>query len=267
MVTSSPSSSDRSFDLLHISDLHFGRVQNEILHSLENFLTNLLNPPHLIILTGDLTQRARKEQFLEAKSFLEKLPCPVFLVPGNHDVPLYNLFLRFFQPYKKFRKYMKPWADLFYEDDHVAVCGLWTVDNFKIEEGLIPSDHLKLAEAKFKSVAPHKTKILAFHHPVLKSQKLQHKKLQSQLLEIEADILMWGHDHQSGAKYWAEAEKKFPLLVAAGTTISSRTRHEANSFNWLKINPHQVEVATYVFNEKLKQFEVRSSEIFQKQRI
>lgn len=260
-------SSTRSFNLLHLSDLHFGRVHHDILQSLEDFMSQLLDPPHLVILTGDLTQRARKEQFLEAKVFLEKLPCPVFLVPGNHDVPLYNLFLRFFQPYKKFRKYLKPWTEVFYEDDYVAVFGLWTVDNLKIEEGKIPSEQLQMAEEKFRNVKPEKVKILAFHHPILKSQRSREKELLNRIMKIKPDLMMWGHDHQSGAQYCREEDQKFPVLVAAGTTISSRTRQEANSFNWIKLEGPRVEVSTYAFDSEMKQFTIKKTAEFTKNEV
>lgn len=256
-------STPATFSVLHLSDLHFGRVKYETLQSLKDFITHRPEPMDLVILTGDLTQRARKEQFVEARKFLESLPCPVFIVPGNNDVPLYNLFLRFFKPYKKYSKYMGEWTKTYYEDDHVAVVGLWTVNNWKIQEGRLSSRQVAEAFEKFKNVKPGKIKILAFHHPVLTTSQKSQKNLVEKVLEMKPDIMLWGHDHHSHAEYFDALKKELPVLVAAGTTISSRTRKETNSFNWIGFSKENIEVRTYGFNEESHKFESQKSKDFQ----
>lgn len=255
-------STPATFSVLHLSDLHFGRVKHETLQSLKEFITHRPEKLDLIILTGDLTQRAKKEQFLEAREFIESLPCPVFVVPGNHDVPLYNVFHRFFNPYKKFRKYMGNCTKTYYEDDRVAIVGLWTVNNWKIAEGRLSSRQVKEACEKFKKVKPGKVKILAFHHPVLTSKKSSQKNLIEKVLEMKPDIMMWGHDHRSHADYFDHEKKMFPLLIAAGTTISSRTRDESNSFNWIGFYDGKIQVRNYSFNDESGQFEKQKAQDF-----
>lgn len=255
-------SAPAAFSVLHLSDLHFGRVKYETLQSLKDFITHRPEKLDLVILTGDLTQRAKKEQFVEARQFLESLPCPVFVVPGNHDVPLYNIFLRFFSPYKRYQKYMGDWTKTYYEDDRVAVVGLWTVNNWRIQEGRLSSRQVKEACEKFQNVKPGKVKILAFHHPVLTTSDKSQLNLVKKVLEMKPDIMLWGHDHHSHAEYFDALKKELPLLVAAGTTISSRTRKETNSFNWIGFSKDQIEVRTYCFSEENGKFENQKSKYF-----
>lgn len=215
-----------------------------MLTDLEKFLHDNRDVLTLVILTGDLTQRAKKDQFIAAKEFLGKIKTPIFVVPGNHDVPLYNLFLRFFSPYSKFKKYMGTLISNYYENDDVAVFGLWTVNPFKIEEGKITESDILTVTEKFKSVPDNKIKILAGHHPISTYEEPKIKKLFEKLIALKPDFLMWGHDHQSSIKHFDESKKTLPIMLASGTTVSSRVRAEANSFNWITITGQDVHIKT-----------------------
>jgi 3',5'-cyclic AMP phosphodiesterase CpdA len=249
-MTASPA----SIKLLHISDLHFGRIEKAVLDQLEKYLSSQEHPFHLAILTGDLTQRARREQFIAAKEFLAKLKCPLFVVPGNHDVPLYNLFLRVFRPYHKFRTHFGSHAPQFYEDERVVVFGLWTVNTLKVQEGTIQMSQVKALEEKFKSVPAGKIKIVAFHHPLVGMKNPRIQQALQRVRELHPQVLMWGHDHVSGARHWDEKNGTGPVLVAAGTSVSNRTREESNSFNVLEFDGDRLSVKTVSFDPKLQRF-------------
>ncbi len=236
--------------IIHFSDLHFGRIQEHILSELESYLKSHEKEINLVILTGDLTQRAKKAQFLAAKNFLSKIKVPLFIVPGNHDVPLYNLFLRFFTPYSRFKKYMGHLISNYYESDDLAVFGLWTVNPFKVEAGKIRESDIEEVIEKFKSIEKDKIKIIACHHPIAAYDHPKIKKLFQKLIDQNPHFLLWGHDHQSSVKYFDEEKKLFPLMLASGTTISSRVREEANSFNVIKINGSDVVVETLVHSKE-----------------
>src|SRR6185369_12841939 len=90
--------------LAHLSDLHFGRVDSAILNPLVKTIQAL--KPDLVAVSGDLTQSARSEQFKEAREFLDALPSPQIVVPGNHDVPLHNVFARFATPFENYRRWI-----------------------------------------------------------------------------------------------------------------------------------------------------------------
>ncbi|WP_042703261.1 metallophosphoesterase, partial [Azospirillum sp. B506] len=105
--------------LAHISDLHFGRIDQRVVDGL---LADLrAQAPDLIIISGDFVQRAKARHFEEARVFLEKLPFPYMAVPGNHDIPVYNVFKRFTDPYGHYRRYISNDFSPLHIDDEIAV--------------------------------------------------------------------------------------------------------------------------------------------------
>lgn len=244
----------KTLNIIHFSDLHFGRIHDVVLSDLEKYLQENSEKLSLVILTGDLTQRAKKAQFIAAKKFLEKIKTPIFVVPGNHDVPLYNLFLRFFSPYSKFKKYMGSLVSNYFENEDLAVFGLWTVNPYKIEDGKITEKDILLVTEKFKSLPVNKIKILAGHHPISTYEEPKIKKLFEKLIALKPDFMMWGHDHQSSIKHFDEVKKTLPIMMASGTTVSSRVREEANSFNLITIEGCDVKIKTLVHDKERNGF-------------
>src|SRR5215216_6264140 len=110
--------------IVHLSDLHFGRVNPDLLGPLTRTVREL--EPDLIAVSGDLTQRARSHQFQEARSFLDTLPKPQIVVPGNHDIPLHNVFARFVEPLTKYKRYITEDMQPTYEDEEVVIVGVNT---------------------------------------------------------------------------------------------------------------------------------------------
>ncbi len=110
--------------LVHLSDVHFGCVDYPTVDGLVEKINEIA--PHLVVLSGDLTQRARSAQFIEARAFLDKLPKPQIIVPGNHDIPLHNVFDRFLHPLDKYKKYITDNLQPFYADEEIAIVGLNT---------------------------------------------------------------------------------------------------------------------------------------------
>src|SRR4026207_826131 len=108
--------------LAHLSDLHFGRVDYTVRDAVIETVRSL--NPNVVVVSGDLTQRARSHQFQEARQFLDALPQPQIVVPGNHDVPLSNFFARFGRPLDKYRRYITDDLQPFYADDEVAIIGV-----------------------------------------------------------------------------------------------------------------------------------------------
>ena len=113
--------------VIHLSDLHFGRIDDAILAPLIEQINAAT--PDLVVVSGDLTQRARSAQFIAARQFLDALPHPKIIVPGNHDVPLHNVFDRFVRPLEKFRRYVCDDLTPVYIDDEIAVVGMNTNDD------------------------------------------------------------------------------------------------------------------------------------------
>lgn len=221
------------FSLIHLSDLHFGRIDADVLHKLESFIES--NKPELVVLTGDLTQRAKKKEFSEARAFLERLKSPVFVIPGNHDVPLYNLFLRFVSPYKKFLRSLVGFTAQTYSTPDISVFGFWTLNRFTVKDGKLRKSEIAAARKFFESEDAGKLRVIASHHPV------------GPLPELETHLYLSGHLHQSEIRRMGDA-----ILLSAGTATSNRTRKETQSFNLVEVKGGEVNISVYLFDPERK---------------
>lgn len=206
-----------SKSILHISDLHFGKINSNVLDS----LLTLINTQKIdcVVVTGDLTQRARSHQFLAALEFLKKVKAPVLSVPGNHDVPLYNIIQRLFTPFKKYNKYIKPFSPSLYKDDHMIIAGITTNNVYTVKDGKISKKEIAGLEKTFEENPEQCIRILACHHPVFKSTSNPSiSLLQEQVLKLKPLLILSGHDHQSAVDYINPEQKKIPALSQCGNS-------------------------------------------------
>jgi len=219
----------------HLSDLHFGRLEPAALEPLRRRLAELA--PDLVVVSGDLTQRARARQFREARAFLDSLPRPQIVVPGNHDVPLYNVLARFLRPLAGYRKAMGGDLEPSYVDDEIAVLGLNTARSFVFKGGRVSEAQLARVEDTLCRQREEVVKILVTHHPFMALERLA---------RCGVDLFVAGHLHAASIGDTAHrVAGRSALLVQAGTATSSRTREEPNSFNLLRISRRRVEVRQY----------------------
>src|SRR6478752_716554 len=107
--------------IAHLSDIHFGRVEPRLVTALVRTIAAVA--PDLVAVSGDLTQRARRSQFQAARRFLDLLPFPLLVVPGNHDVPLYNLPVRLLDPYRGYRRYIQQDLEPVFESHEMIAVG------------------------------------------------------------------------------------------------------------------------------------------------
>jgi predicted phosphodiesterase len=190
--------------------------------------------PDLVVVSGDLTQRARAREFREARAYLDTLPMPQFLVPGNHDVPLYNLFARFLWPLAAYRRLITDDVDPSFADDEIAVLGMNTARSFTWKGGAVSNRQLARVR-EMCALHGERTKVLVTHHPFMALDTLAH---------CGVDVLLAGHLHAAQAT--AHAAGPCALIVQAGTATSQRTRKEPNSFNVLRVARERIEVGRHV---------------------
>ncbi len=226
--------------LVHISDIHFGRVDYAVAKRIIEKI-NELNPD-LLIVSGDLTQRARSEQFREAKEFLDKLPKPQIVVPGNHDVPLYNIFNRFFSPLEKYKKHITEDLEPFYRDEELAVIGINTARSLTIKDGSISDEQIADVRERMCSLDKKMLKVIVTHHPFDLPEGFDESDIVDnadealvKIADCGADVFLSGHLHVSRVistanRYKLESGRN-ALVIQAGTATSTRGRGEANSFN------------------------------------
>lgn len=238
--------------MLHISDLHFGRVDPSAIECLDQFLKRQDKKIDLIIATGDWTQRARRREFLAASEFIKKLPAPVLSVPGNHDIPLYNVIRRMMKPLDRYDRYIKPITTDHFENENFIVVGLTTPHRSRSVEGKITSQELNRISKIFKSIGKSKIKILACHHPIFSSQekaKISPSFRVEHLMALQPDLILSGHFHRNSLEQLPNAEGHPILHLSAGTALSSRLRGESNSFNLVEIQELRVDVTNFALDQ------------------
>lgn len=235
-------------DVVHVSDLHFGTESDVLVEAL--LADFVAAPPALVAVSGDLTQRATAEQFKAARAFLDRIELmgiAALVVPGNHDVPLYDLASRFFRPFARYTEHIsKDLAPTFVNAD-LAVAGITTAYGGLTKNGKISAVQAAAA-CKLFAAHPSDWKVVVAHHPFEVTNQ-SHEVVEGaadalvRFERADTDVILTGHYHVAHAAKPAERPAGHDIIsVHAGTAISSRLRGEANGYNRLSFSPHSVAV-------------------------
>jgi 3',5'-cyclic AMP phosphodiesterase CpdA len=256
--------------IAHLSDIHFGRVNDHVIGPLIEAVSR--SNPDVVAVSGDLTQRARSHQFREARAFLDKLPQPQIVVPGNHDVPLHNVFSRFLQPLSKYRRYITNDLRPFYHDEEIAVLGVNTARSLTIKGGRINEEQVAWMRDKLAAADPEIVKVVVTHHPFDLPAGHDERQLvgrarmaMAQLARCGADLFLAGHLHVSHTAHTATRYKikgHSALVVQAGTAASNRGRGEENSFNVIRIDRPHIAVERFEWQAERNEFGLATTECF-----
>ncbi len=258
--------------IIHLSDLHFGRIDDALLAPLAAEIEAL--QPDLIAVSGDLTQRARTAEFTAARAFLDRLPRPQIIVPGNHDVPLYNVFSRFISPLKKYQRYITADLEPYYADAEIAVLGINTARSLTFKSGRINATQLARAQARLCPLDGHVVRVIVTHHPLELPDELEHEgtvgraRLAKDMVSAcRCDLLLAGHLHvgeAGSADMQSGAGTHNAIVVQAGTATSTRGRGEINSFNAIRVETHRIDVVRYGWQLPVGRFKPTHHETFER---
>ena len=257
--------------IVHLSDMHFGRVDSRLVAPLVRPIHTIA--PTLVALSGDLTQRARRSQFQQARAFLEQLPFPLLVVPGNHDVPLYNIAARVLNPSGGYRRYIERDLEPVYQNDEMIAVGLNSARSLPFHGGgRLNEAQVARAAARLRSAPPDAVKIVVTHHPFDLPEGHGDEHLigrsdmaMQQLAAAGADVFLAGHLHVSHVGHTAERYQiagHSALVVQAGT-LSTRGRGELNTINVLRLARPRITIERYTWDEAGQAFQPSWSGTFQ----
>lgn len=244
-----------------MSDLHFGAHDNELVAAVEQSIDAL--KPDLVVISGDFTQRARTDQFKEACEFLERLKAAgheVLGVPGNHDIPLYDVLRRFLSPLTRYRRYIDDSLCPFHELAGIAVLGINTARSLTFKDGRINKDQVAFIRESFARTRPDTVRILVTHHPLfalpvgdgpaLGDPVGRQKLALDAIADAGVDLLLAGHNHRASTHHARDfaTGAGTALVIQAATATSTRLREEEQSFNVLDVAPGEAGVTVHAWN-------------------
>ncbi|MCB1676167.1 MAG: metallophosphoesterase [Halioglobus sp.] len=226
--------------LLHISDTHFGTVVEAVREALLRFAR--LQKPDIVLLSGDITQRARRGQFVSARHFIWQLACPVLAVPGNHDIPLFNLLARWLHPYGNYRAVLGEDLEPEFENDSLLLVGVNTTRAARHKNGEVSQQQIARVTRRLHRARPGQLRVVMQHHPVRAVEEsdvsnllIGRERAVPAWVDAGMDILLAGHIHLPYVRPLQGATGRKGWTVQAGTALSRRIRGAVpNSVNLIR---------------------------------
>lgn len=259
----------RTTRLAHLTDLHFGLERTELIRPLHEGLQAAR--PDLVVVSGDLTQRARSWQFRQAMDFLRGLDLPFITIPGNHDIPLINLFARLFFPFRGYRRYVS--ADMTPELTlgRLRIFSANTADPFSWRGGVLRREDLQRICAAMDRTPREAINILVCHHPLKEPPGFQRGETRGavaglpRLERAGLDIVLSGHLHHwvTGLGLTPETPRRV-FQMQSGTALCAREGERDHGFTILDIGRDVLEVTVWLADETTLTFNPTESRHFRR---
>lgn len=256
--------------LLHLTDLHFGAERQDLVEPLAEAIAQA--DPDLIVVSGDLTHRARPGQFRAAVAFIRRFGRPAIAVPGNHDIPLWNIGLRLSAPFRRWRDWMPVdlRADgLSFGDFRLFAAN--TADPMRIRPGILREGDIRRIEAGLATVPTDAFSVLICHHPIEEPPGFDRGETRhaaqgvARLIRHGLDISLSGHLHHWQLGLGVTAEHARPLLqIQSGTALCARTGEKHHGFALLESHANAVSVTPWLVDEGDRRFHPAKAACFRR---
>lgn len=264
--------------ILHISDLHFGPPFVPVVAEALLRTIPLLHVDAIVV-SGDITQRARREQFEQARAYFERFPAvPLLVIPGNHDVALWRVFERLCRPHALYREIISPDLNPVLRVGNVMLVGLdSTAPRRAISNGRIDLHQLHHSATVFAAAPPELVRIVVAHHHfapghdrVMDMPMPGSRRALDFFVEQGVEVILGGHLHRSyiGSSldfYPGHHRERGVIIVQCGTTTSSRGKgreRDENTFNLIEAGAQTLTVTHYLYQEQAARFAPLSRHIF-----
>jgi 3',5'-cyclic AMP phosphodiesterase CpdA len=219
--------------VLQISDTHFGTEQPDVMEALWQLVRQ--QSPDIVVLSGDITQRARRSQFRAARQFVTRLAVSkVLVLPGNHDIPLFNLPMRIFCPYANYQRAFGAELEPEFESADLLVLGVNTTRASRHKDGEVSASQITRVSRRLRQGQVGQLRLVVTHQPVHVTRPEDetnilhgHREAVQAWARAGVDLILGGHIH---LPYVRPLRERFPDLqrsvwaVQAGTAVSSRIR-------------------------------------------
>lgn len=229
--------------VVQISDPHFGTERPDVMEALHASIVSL--DPVLVILSGDVTQRARRSQFAAARRFVDGYARPTLVVPGNHDIPLFNVFARLADPFGNYRQAFGDDLEPEFQNPEVLAIGVNTARASRHKNGEVSDAQIERVAARLRRATQGQLRIVVTHQPVhvirakdIANLLINHEHAIAAWADAGADLVLGGHIHLPYVRPLADEARKLPRplwSVQAGTALSTRIREGiSNSFHAIR---------------------------------